>query len=117
MTVLMPWERLDGKVTGRHRDALAVVYVRQSTRQQVLDHGESTRLQYALVDRAVALGWLAADNHLLPIKVPISTSTPAATHASLVTCSFRLKRAHWFSCLAGYARRCPTGPRRAERCS
>lgn len=59
MTVLMPWERLDGKVTGRHRDALAVVYVRQSTRQQVLDHGESTRLQYALVDRAVALGWQA----------------------------------------------------------
>lgn len=59
MTVLMPWERLDGKVTGRHRDALAVVYVRQSTRQQVLDHGESTRLQYALADRAVALGWQA----------------------------------------------------------
>jgi DNA invertase Pin-like site-specific DNA recombinase len=31
--------------------------VRQSTRQQVLDHGESTRLQYGLVERAVALGW------------------------------------------------------------
>jgi Site-specific recombinases, DNA invertase Pin homologs len=59
VTVLMPWERLDGKVTGRHRDALAVVYVRQWTRQQVLDHGESTRLQYALTDRAVALGWQA----------------------------------------------------------
>jgi DNA invertase Pin-like site-specific DNA recombinase len=36
---------------------LAVVYVRQSTRRQVIDHGESTRLQYGLVDRAVALGW------------------------------------------------------------
>lgn len=46
-------------LTGRHRDALAVVYVRQSTHQQVLDHGESTRLQDALVDRAVALGWQA----------------------------------------------------------
>jgi DNA invertase Pin-like site-specific DNA recombinase len=34
--------------------------VRQSTRQQVLDHGESTRMQYALVDRAVALGWPAS---------------------------------------------------------
>ncbi|MEV6028815.1 recombinase family protein [Streptomyces sp. NPDC052036] len=59
MTALMPWERVDGKVTERHRDALAIVYVRQSTRQQVRDHGESTRLQYALVDRAVALGWQA----------------------------------------------------------
>ena len=29
-----------------HRERLAVVYVRQSTAQQVLDHQESTRLQY-----------------------------------------------------------------------
>ncbi|WKK27755.1 recombinase family protein [Streptomyces olivoreticuli] len=39
---------------------MAVVYVRQSSRQQVLDHGESTRLQYGLVERAVALGWSAS---------------------------------------------------------
>jgi DNA invertase Pin-like site-specific DNA recombinase len=50
-------ERDSGKIQGRHRDRLAVVYVRQSSRQQVLDHGESTRLQYGLVERAVALGW------------------------------------------------------------
>ena len=37
-----------------------MVYVRQSSRQQVLDHGESTRLQYGLADRAVALGWPAS---------------------------------------------------------
>jgi transposase-like protein len=43
--------------TSRHRERLAVVYVRQSTRQQVEGHQESTRLQYALVDRAVTLGW------------------------------------------------------------
>jgi DNA invertase Pin-like site-specific DNA recombinase len=36
---------------------VAVVYIRQSTPQQVLDHKESTARQYALVDRAVALGW------------------------------------------------------------
>src|SRR6266511_3544511 len=47
-----------------HRDRLAVVYVRQSTAQQVLDHQESTRLQYGLVDRAHALGW-AADRGLV----------------------------------------------------
>ena len=42
-----------------HRERLAVVYVRQSTPQQVLDHQESTRLQYGLVSRAQALGWAA----------------------------------------------------------
>jgi DNA invertase Pin-like site-specific DNA recombinase len=39
---------------------LAVVYVRQSTQQQVLEHRESTARQYALADRAVALGWPTA---------------------------------------------------------
>ena len=53
-------ERGDGKIQGWHRDRLAVVYVRQSSRQQVVDHGESTRLQYGLADRAVALGWPAS---------------------------------------------------------
>lgn len=43
-----------------HRERLAVVYVRQSTAQQVLDHQESTRLQYGLVSRAQALGWEAS---------------------------------------------------------
>jgi DNA invertase Pin-like site-specific DNA recombinase len=33
------------------------VYVRQSTLQQVLEHQESTRLQYGMVDRTEALGW------------------------------------------------------------
>jgi DNA invertase Pin-like site-specific DNA recombinase len=52
-----PWERLEGKASPRHRDRLAAVYVRQSTAQQVQDHQESTRLQYGLAERAVALGW------------------------------------------------------------
>ena len=56
-TAVLPWQRLGSKVGDRHLARLAVVYVRQSTRQQVLDHGESTRLQYGLVERAVALGW------------------------------------------------------------
>jgi hypothetical protein len=33
------------------------VYVRQSHPQQVVEHVESRARQYALVDRAVALGW------------------------------------------------------------
>jgi DNA invertase Pin-like site-specific DNA recombinase len=55
-----PWEGLEGKVGPRHRDRLAAVYVRQSTAQQVQDHQESTRLQYGLAERAVALGWAAS---------------------------------------------------------
>jgi len=45
------------KVTAQHQQRLAIVYVRQSTQQPVLEHRESTVRQYALVDRAVALGW------------------------------------------------------------
>src|SRR5262245_52669910 len=60
MPTVMPWERSGGKVSARHAERLAVVDVRQSTRGQVAGHQESTRLQYALVDRAVALGWTAA---------------------------------------------------------
>jgi DNA invertase Pin-like site-specific DNA recombinase len=38
---------------------MAIVYVRQSTQHQVLEHRESTARQYALADRAVVLGWPA----------------------------------------------------------
>jgi len=48
------------KITGEHLRRLAMVYVRQSTQHQVLEHRESTARQYALADRAVALGWPAA---------------------------------------------------------
>jgi DNA invertase Pin-like site-specific DNA recombinase len=48
---------LSPKLRPWHLDRLAIVYVRQSTPQQVLDHRESTARQYALADRAVALGW------------------------------------------------------------
>lgn len=45
------------KILHRHRERLAVVYVRQSDPQQVLQHRESKELQYNLADRAVTLGW------------------------------------------------------------
>ena len=48
------WSGESSKIRARHLDRLAVVYVRQSTMQQVLDHQESTRLQYGLVQRAEA---------------------------------------------------------------
>ena len=48
---------IQDKVRPDHRDRLAVVYIRQSTPQQVEHHQESARLQYALVDYAMVLGW------------------------------------------------------------
>jgi DNA invertase Pin-like site-specific DNA recombinase len=45
------------KVQPWHLDRLAVVYVRQSSPQQVIENRESTERQYALADRAVACGW------------------------------------------------------------
>jgi DNA invertase Pin-like site-specific DNA recombinase len=48
---------LQPKVTTTHQAKLAYVYVRQSSLSQVTRHGESTELQYRLVERAIALGW------------------------------------------------------------
>ena len=46
-----------GRIHARHLERLAVVYVRQSNPQQVLNHRESAELQYGLAQRAVELGW------------------------------------------------------------
>jgi DNA invertase Pin-like site-specific DNA recombinase len=46
-----------GKIRPHHRDRLAVVYVRQSSAQQVLEHRESAALQYALRRRAIDWNW------------------------------------------------------------
>jgi DNA invertase Pin-like site-specific DNA recombinase len=45
------------KVTPRHLRRQAYLYVRQSTLRQVVENTESTERQYALRQRAVALGW------------------------------------------------------------
>ena len=55
MNPIMP--PANSKVQRHHQARLAVVYVRQSTPQQITRHPESTRLQYGLVDRALMLGW------------------------------------------------------------
>jgi hypothetical protein len=45
------------KIADHHLQRRAIVYVRQSTQKQVFENRESTARQYALVDRAVSLGW------------------------------------------------------------
>ncbi|HZW33249.1 MAG TPA: recombinase family protein [Isosphaeraceae bacterium] len=47
------------KIGRRHHERSAIVYIRQSTPHQVLQHRESTELQYQLVERAKDLGWAA----------------------------------------------------------
>ena len=45
------------KVTAGHLKRNAYLYIRQSTLRQVLENTESTKRQYDLRQRAVALGW------------------------------------------------------------
>src|SRR5262249_39503599 len=45
------------KILATHQERLAVVYIRQSSPQQVLENRESTARQYAFAEHAVALGW------------------------------------------------------------
>src|ERR1035441_6154780 len=45
------------KISSSHRDRAALVYLRQSSMAHVREHTESTRSQYALADKAAALGW------------------------------------------------------------
>ena len=44
-------------VTSQHLARKAIIYIRQSTPHQVLSNQESLRLQYALEQRALGLGW------------------------------------------------------------
>jgi DNA invertase Pin-like site-specific DNA recombinase len=48
---------LTDKITPRHQERQALIYVRQSTPRQVREHRAGQANQYALVDRAVGLGW------------------------------------------------------------
>jgi len=60
------------KITGFHRERLAVVYLRQSSMAQVRDHTESTMRQYGLAGEAERLGWALADVHVIDTDLGIS---------------------------------------------
>src|SRR5438132_11586535 len=67
-TTVRPLPLRPAKIQDRHLAQLAIVYVRQSSPQQVLEHRESRERQYALADYAIALGWpkdrvLVIDEH------------------------------------------------------
>jgi DNA invertase Pin-like site-specific DNA recombinase len=71
----MPMAEL--KVTAGHLKRDAYLYVRQSTLRQVAEHGESTKRQYALRDRAIAAGWAA--EHIRVIDRDLGKSGSSAT--------------------------------------
>jgi DNA invertase Pin-like site-specific DNA recombinase len=65
-------------VTAAHLDRKALIYVRQSTMQQVQSNQESLRLQYALEQRALTLGWRADDIDI--IDADLGLTGAAASH-------------------------------------
>jgi len=69
-------------VTPRHLRGKAIIYIRQSTPQQVLSNQESLRLQYALEQRAQQLGWHPDDIELIDADLGL-TATSAQHLCSL----------------------------------
>ena len=60
------------KITASHLKRTAYLYVRQSTLRQVVEHTESTKRQYALRQRATALGW--PDDRVIVIDTDLGQS-------------------------------------------
>ncbi len=65
------------KVNAGHLKRNAYLYVRQSTLRQVLENTESTKRQYALRQRAIALGWHA--DRIVVIDSDLGQSGSSAT--------------------------------------
>jgi DNA invertase Pin-like site-specific DNA recombinase len=64
-------------ITPHHLTRKALIYIRQSSPHQVLTNQESLRLQYALRERAVTLGWRPEDIEISDGDLGLSG---AATH-------------------------------------
>ncbi len=72
--------RATSKIQNMHFDRLAIVYVRQSSPQQVLENRESRERQYALAQFAQRLGWSA--ERVLVIDEDQGTSGKTAENRS-----------------------------------
>jgi len=69
---------MKNKITAEHLLRQAYVYVRQSTASQVIEHRESQRLQYRLVDRAKELGW--SEERIIVIDSDLGTSATGSVN-------------------------------------
>ncbi len=65
----------EGKLTPEHLKRKAYVYVRQSSLRQVIEHGESTKRQYDLKQRAMAMGWGPGDIVVIDEDLGLSGSS------------------------------------------
>src|SRR5919109_4034067 len=65
-------------LTPLHLARKAIIYIRQSSPQQLLSNQESLRLQYALRERAVSLGWRPED--VVVIDTDLGQSATSAQH-------------------------------------
>jgi DNA invertase Pin-like site-specific DNA recombinase len=65
------------KIQPQHLQRNAYLYVRQSSLRQVYEHSESTKRQYALADRAMALGW--SRENIVTIDSDLGQSGSSAT--------------------------------------
>lgn len=70
-------QHASSKVTARHLARDAYLYIRQSSLRQVIENTESTQRQYALRQRAVALGWPA--ERIIVIDSDLGQSGASAT--------------------------------------
>jgi DNA invertase Pin-like site-specific DNA recombinase len=64
-------------ITPQHLTRKAIIYIRQSSPHQVLTNQESLRLQYALRERAVELGWRTEEIEIIDGDLGLSGT---ATH-------------------------------------
>ena len=62
-------------ITPRHLARKAIIYIRQSSPQQVLSNQESLRLQYALEQRAVSLGWRPEDVQIIDTDLGLTATS------------------------------------------
>jgi DNA invertase Pin-like site-specific DNA recombinase len=69
-------EEVHQKVKAAHLKRNAYLYIRQSTLRQVFDNSESTKRQYALHQKAVALGW--PDDRIIVIDSDLGQSGASA---------------------------------------
>jgi len=64
-------------VSPQHLQRKALIYIRQSTPHQVLSNQESLRLQYALQQRAIDLGWRPEDIEIIDADLGMTGASAA----------------------------------------
>src|SRR5437660_6919737 len=64
-------------VSQMHLQCKALIYIRQSTPHQVLSNQESLRLQYALQQRAIDLGWRPEDIEIIDADLGMTGASAA----------------------------------------